>query len=318
MINHCATLLANIDTAKISVELTNERLFTSEALPLLTNTEVSIDIDEMLSEVTVKKQRALYTNTMFSSMKLPQSLARVHEILFPKNASVYYHNFLLFCYLKILESAGLSAQLTVYDQRITYDLSKSPGYFNLTRISSPISSDPRFSLDIGGSLKASSNVNYYYNNFIVRQISNSSKVYIYSISDNLYYKYNEVPEKSSQNKQIDLIIPAGDFHNTNIVFIGDTGLMFRIHGPMNDFNMGGNKVWSFIAEAPFNFELAKLLDTLKSREYVVADMLNLEKEKCSEIYENYWSSHFNDIYRFAGLLMAYIERAHILWQRKAM
>jgi hypothetical protein len=36
-------------------------------------------------------------------------------------------------------------------------------------------------------------------------------------------------------------------------------------------------------------------------------------DECDASYSNLWNTHYNDVYRFAGLIMAYVERVNKVW-----
>lgn len=85
-----------------------------------------------------------------------------------------------------------------------------------------------------------------------------------------------------------------------------------------DFLSTGNKVWVFSTNVPPKFNLLDKISEITSRDYVVQNMLEFSRDLCNVTYENIWDQHYNSIYRFAGLLLAYVERVNIVCQRKAM
>lgn len=83
-----------------------------------------------------------------------------------------------------------------------------------------------------------------------------------------------------------------------------------------DFLTAGNKLWSFSTNVPPKFDLIDKIKEIEAKEYVVDEMLNFYKNDCDINHENIWRQHYNDIYRFAGLLLAYVERVNLVCQRR--
>jgi hypothetical protein len=83
-----------------------------------------------------------------------------------------------------------------------------------------------------------------------------------------------------------------------------------------DFLTAGNKIWSFSSNVPPRFDLLSKIKEIDARDYVVDNMLNFNKDHCDISYENIWRQHYNDIYRFAGLLLAYVERVNLVCQKR--
>jgi hypothetical protein len=104
---------------------------------------------------------------------------------------------------------------------------------------------------------------------------------------------------------------------TNRLYVGGTGLSFTITGPFNDPDLGfavdGERKWSFTAETPFVFDFVAKLKELEANSGIVEAMLAYGDTTTSSNYENIWNMHYNSVYRFAGLLMCYVERLHTLW-----
>jgi hypothetical protein len=83
-----------------------------------------------------------------------------------------------------------------------------------------------------------------------------------------------------------------------------------------DFLTAGNKIWSFSTNIPPKFDLIGKIKEIDSRDYVVDNMLSFHKDGCDVNHENIWRQHYNDVYRFAGLLLAYVERVNLVCQRR--
>jgi len=64
------------------------------------------------------------------------------------------------------------------------------------------------------------------------------------------------------------------------------------------------------------FDFNAKLNELLLNSLAVDDMLNYSKELCSTTYENLWRTHYNVVYKFVGLLLAYVERVNLVWQKQ--
>ena len=83
-----------------------------------------------------------------------------------------------------------------------------------------------------------------------------------------------------------------------------------------DFLSAGNKIWSFSSNVPPKFDMLAKIKEINAMNYVVDNMLNFHKDYCDIDYENIWTQHHNDIYRFVGLLFAYVERVNLVCQKR--
>jgi hemolysin activation/secretion protein len=100
--------------------------------------------------------------------------------------------------------------------------------------------------------------------------------------------------------------------------MGDTGLSVTLTGDFNNLTTGftktSNKRWSFIAEAPFSFDMGEKINNLNIKYRHVERMFEYNRNSCNSTYENMWNQHFNDTYKLTGLLLAYVERMNLLWR----
>ena len=98
-------------------------------------------------------------------------------------------------------------------------------------------------------------------------------------------------------------------------------MYFSITGPFQggdiDFSTTSTKTWSFTVETPFNFNFSSKFDELETSYQAVDDMFLKYRESSNVSYEHLWRQHFNSVYRFAGLLLAYVERVNQVWQSEA-
>lgn len=83
-----------------------------------------------------------------------------------------------------------------------------------------------------------------------------------------------------------------------------------------DFLTTGNKIWSFSTSVPPNFNLIDKIKEIDSKDYIVDAMLNFHNSQCDINNENVWRQHYNTIYRFVGLLLAYVERVNLVCQKR--
>ena len=250
-------------------------------------------------------------------VELPTTLASFHSVLFPPKASYYHKQFLCYSYLRILEASKQTTLVTSYDSRVTYSLDSLQEYFRLNRVSIPTSSSFEYNLLIFGNYQQLEQNNYYYNNFSIRQVGNTAEVLVYSEVDKVYLKGEKTSPVPSSEMQITLVPSSSEPNKTEIVEIGATGLSFAISGPLERFSNTEAKGWTFVAESPFLFDFPGLVDYLNNNQTMVDKMLGYGKaENTSDV--NLWNQHFNDIYRFSGLLNTYVSKVNDLWQKEAM
>jgi hypothetical protein len=250
---------------------------------------------------------------------LPLELQNTYNILFPPNTSLYYKHFLVYCYLRIIAAAGLRNSTLSYDKRTTYDLDDFTDYFRFSRATISESNDPDFKILISGKIKGAETLKYYANNFVVRQIENSDSVLVFSTTQEEYYKFGKLPSKNPEGMEIALTPNPASPGVSSIIPVGDTGMYFSITGPFQggntDFSTTSFKTWSFTVETPFNFDFSSKLKELENSYQLVDNMFLKYKESCDPSYEYLWRQHFNSVYRLAGLLLGYVERVNLLWQR---
>lgn len=319
MVNHFASLLGNIN-------LVSQQLV--PVASVLGDTDGSPDIELSLDGVTLIPLEDAYNALRyiradsplmcrdFSALQLPRELSGFHQLLFPQTTSTYYKHFLLYTYLKLIAGTSLREETLKYDPRITYDLTELQDYFRFYRNSNPYNSDQNFILRLLGNLKPDESLNYYLNNFVLRQIGNTSSLLLFSTTQGLYYKDGAAASKKAEGMSVQLTYNSTT-GSSNIIRIGATGLSFFIAGPFNDPDLGlltkADRTWAFTAETPFIFDFSKKLEELENHPQILSSMLAYNSEKCEANYENVWRMHYNSVYRFVGLLMAYVERVQQVW-----
>jgi hypothetical protein len=84
-----------------------------------------------------------------------------------------------------------------------------------------------------------------------------------------------------------------------------------------DFAHSPNKVWKFAVSAAPTFNILDKIKALDAYSYAVEAMFSYEHSSCNNTYQNLWNLHFNPAYRLAGLLLAYVERVNLVWQKLA-
>jgi hypothetical protein len=287
---------------------------------LVTDDGAALMLDDFYATEIATRVSNPFTARNYVSLALPQDLQRFYNLLFPTESSDYYVQFLLYCYISLVQSTDIAEHVKRYDNRISYDLKELQSYFNFTRISAAYSNDPDFKLLVTGQIRNAPDTLGRYNKFIVRQVSNTSKLVIISATQQRYYKPGSMPSTSATDMEVQLEL-GNSGTITKPVAVGDTGLSLSITGPFQslDVNFSTNpyKAWLFSAEAPFHFDFAAKIKQLENSYQQVEAMLNFRREDCTASYENMWHTHHNSVYRFVGLLMAYVERVNIVWQKLA-
>ena len=320
MVNHFATLLGNINL--VSRQLTEVPYVLGDTDPE-PDEEVSSDdgsslisLDDTYMALKYVRTDSPLTCRHYNAIRLPEALENFRTLLYPATTSVYYKHFLLYTYLKLIASTSLQSDVFKYDNRITYDLEELQDYFRFYRNSPVVSSDPNYTLWLLGNLQPSDDLNYYLNNFVISQIGTSTEVLLFSTTQGRYYKAGKPSTESSEGMSNILTLVPGT-STTNRLYVGGTGLSFTITGPFDDPDLGfavdGERKWSFTAETPFVFDFVAKFKELEANSGIVEAMLAYGDTTTSSNYENIWNMHYNSVYRFAGLLMCYVERLHTLW-----
>lgn len=250
-------------------------------------------------------------NRNFNQISLPIDLQKFYNILFPDSASNYYKQFLLYCYLRIVDSTDRREDIKKYDHRVSYDLDLIFDYFKFNRVYLDDGNPKDYKLLVFGKMLASTSANYYSNKFLISQIPNTSSVQIYSYTQNKFYTPYSLPKDSATDSAT--ILTAATPGITKPTAIGDTGLFFSVVGNLQNFLSQYTRTWEFTAEAPFRFDFSAKIQELNNYQHVVDKMLAYRKTDCDVTYENLWNLHHNDVYRFAGLLLAYVERVNLLY-----
>jgi hypothetical protein len=314
MVNHFATLLANLDLLQYSVAFENYKLADNLNDKILSYSGNTISLSDMYADVSPRLTFSPFTCRDFHKISLPRELNVIYEMLFPQDTSEYYKQFLLYCYLRLISSTDRSEDIKNYDKRLSYDLDDLSGYFNLFQ-TQVTSDDNPFKLLLHGEIKDTHSTQSNVNNFVIQQVANTFNVSIFSKTEKLYYTYNgSSPYIGSEG--VTLQIPAGS-NVSNTIVLGNTGLSFNLTGPFeSSFTSTAYKKWTFTAATNLKFDFSSVFSDLSNSYLAVENMFNFSKSFCDVSYENMWNMHHNDVYKLVGLLLAYVERVNIVWQQK--
>lgn len=329
MVNHFATLLSNTNLNTGGPIKQNYLLSGTDTpggvadflVSDINGTRISLGTFLSSASPTDFRSYSPFVYRHYSPIPLPAVLEKFHAILFPDSASFFYRQYLLYCYLKLIDSTGWAERVKIYDPRITYELSEVTEYFRYYRNSQPVCNNPKYTMLLTGNIRAEDDINSYQNNFVIRQASDPQSLYVYSLTQKKYYKEGLQGSRNHGGMEVPVELAAGSSTTSKIIRVGDTGLSFYItgnFGPAPDLFTEGNNVWAFSAEAPLLFDYKQKINELTVISSVVDDMLEYHRDHCTPDYVNLWNSHHNSVYRFAGLLMAYVERVNILWQKRQM
>lgn len=311
MVNHFATLLTNLDMSYMDSVKREKSIHASSVLVTARDQRIVTSLYEIFLQKAYKYSVLLARN--YTPVKLPNSLDNFYKLLFPENSSLYYKLFLLYSYLRIVDSTDRKDDIKKYDNRLTYDLSSIEEYFRFYKKTSPVASNQNYSLLVSGDLKTDEQTNGYKNDFVIYQQENSRNLYVYSITQSRFYKKGQAPSKNPIGME-NLLSFGSSASSSNLIDIGDTGLRFVIAGPLDDFMTTSDKRWGFSAEAPFEFDFNQCLKQLEQNTRIVEEMLAFSSDKCDLSYTNLWQMHYNGVYRLAGLLLAYVQRVNIVCQ----
>lgn len=317
MFNHFASLLANLDLAYTAPTQESYLLADELSEVLATTAGDLIALNDYYTTIERSKIVSILINKDYMPVVLPSELQRFYDVLFPVNASDYYKQFLLYTYLRIIAATDRKEAVKKYDSRITYDLDEITDYFRFTKVSVPRSSDANYKILVSGNLSNTEDIKYFLNSFIISQVTNEQKVSVFSSTQLKYYKRGR-PVSSTPTGMDITFSTSGNI--SEAIAVGDTGLYFSIMGPFDStdpskaFSYSGNKLWTFTAETPFNLDFSEKMTEIYSHGAAVEGMLNYNKAYCDANYERIWHTHYNDVYRLAGLLLAYVERVDIVWR----
>jgi hypothetical protein len=243
----------------------------------------------------------------FNSLSLPSELQNFYNLIYPLNSSRYYKQFIAYYCENLLHASGQTQYLTSFDSRITYDLSDLGTYFSLAQNSNPSTTDSAFSLLVTGYYNLTSSLNTFYDNFVITQLGASNQVTVYSTVQNLYLK-GSLTSQSSAGMGINLTFTN---NTSNLIPIGQTGISISISGIGANFGNNPNKQWSFLAQAPFQFDFPSFYNNFLNSSIAVDNMIEYGTATDSSSL-NLWRQHFNTVYRLSGLLNLYTLKVNSL------
>jgi hypothetical protein len=181
-------------------------------------------------------------------------------------------------------------------------------YFKFFKIFTPRSNNNNYSLLLAGKPHNLS----LNDTFLIRQIDDSNNLSVYSTAEKKYIKNNRIPSTSLEDMYISIQNTSASI--TQSIAVGDTGLSVRLSGDLPDFTATSNKFWTFTVQSPLSFDFPhKFKECFDSLNWV-EPMLTFKQSAANVNYERVWREHHNSVYRFTGLLLAYVQRVHFLWQ----
>jgi len=237
----------------------------------------------------------------FLQLPLPAPFSEVNAILFPSGSSRSYKQFLAHHYLNIIRAAGLEERLKDFDSRISYPLDRSD-FFKIHRNSNPFVSNSAYPIFVYGKFRGNETNDSFYDNFEITQVSNTTKVLIYStvrkkyMNGNSLYDTAEVAAENQLSFVDNLSVP---------IIIGSTGISFSIDGGAT-FTGTANKSWQFLVESPFETQVVKIINALSN--LPLERLFQLPSRIDTKTFENLWKKHYNPVYRLAGLLLTYVSK----------
>jgi hypothetical protein len=326
MVNHFATLLANMSLKEYNYLVgkyalaADKQTFSAIAIPNKTGAYISLN--KLFAYPEITNYQSLLLNYDYVKIDLPIALKEFHKLIFPEKNGIYYNQFLLYCYLKIIDSTIFSEEVKIYDKRITYRLAEIQEYFGASRISPVTSYQNEYDLLVFGSPETPNNPEHPLDVFTIKQVPYTNNVLVFSSMDKKYHKHGFAPSSNAEVMQIPLSVVSPEKGLTTPTKIGTTGLSFSIGGDIGDLSNSSNfvssedKTWKFSVEYKMHFDFFDKFNQIVQSQRTVEDMFDYARSNSNLNYENIWHRHFNSVYRFAGLLLAYVEKINLVWERK--
>ncbi len=224
----------------------------------------------------------------FSEYDYDPVLSKIFTLLYPANISVTQRLAVGHNLLKVVQAAGLEADLGLFDSRLTYPLDTFE-FFKYNQISGIVSSHEDAVLKVYGTL--GSRVDRHFEEFTITQDSSSLVTNI---------TMSEIP---TDVPEFSLVFTAGVSQS---VSIPTTDLTFRI--TTDTAAPAYERTWVFRAEAPIQYDIRNLLSVLENETNAIDEMLLWTPKFDTTNYENLWRLHDNPVYRIAGLLLAFVAR----------
>lgn len=254
----------------------------------------------------------------FNHLVLPDALRSFHNIIIPRKLDHFFKCFLGYAYLNYVDSCGLHDDTLSFDPRITYDLNDVTRYYKFRQVFSPAlyysgttipseaiqSEDAKIKIVVTGTYRGLAEFEQYNEIFKITQDGGShDSITVESIDDRT--------TQTVLKTYVDSVALSFDSTRYSQKFvIGDTGLTMQVYDQFDTFTTTENKFWFTEANAPIMFTFSKIYNNLISNASAVSAMLNYVKPVGCERYDTMWNRHFNKIYKFSGLLLAYAHRAN--------
>jgi hypothetical protein len=314
MVNHFASLLSNINLRAIeSVEQKYELVFGGNSTISAGGGTLSFG-----NYTAVAENRLLLplVDRNYAFLTLPKELQRVYDILFPATITTHYKQFLLYTYLRIVDLTEYADEIKTVDRRISYSLDELVDYFKFRNISIVSSNDSNYGILVYGAGRSDETSRGFTSLYTVSQQSNTATVLIQSNTQGLYYHPTKTSSASSIGMTVTVTPSSTDPLVSAPIPIGDTGLACVLGGK-NPITATSNKVWRFSVDSPVNFNILDKIKTLAAYGPTIEAMFNYQRASCNQSYQNLWEKHHSPVYRLAGLLLAYVERVNLVWQKRA-
>jgi len=314
MVNHFASLLSNINLRAIeSVVQKYELVFGGTSSISAGGGVLSVG-----DYTAVGENRLLLplVDRNYTQIDLPQELQRVYNVLFPSTITTHYKQFLLYSYLRTISLTDKAEDVKKVDSRISYSLDDMVEYFKFRNIAINASSDTNYTILVYGSGASNEYSRSFTTVYDVIQQSNTSTVLIHSPTQELYYHPLKSSSKTANNMTVSVTPSGADPLVSLPITIGDTGLTCILAGKAV-LTATPNKFWRFSVDSPVSFNILDKIKPLDTYWQNVDAMFRYMQSSCTQTYQNMWNMHYNPAYRLAGLLLAYVERVNLVWQKRA-
>ena len=256
----------------------------------------------ILLNTTPLSESAAHTNHIakdYIHVPLTASLTNIYNILFP-TSDLASKLKLLYIYEQCVRGAGLSKAITSLDSRVDYDIATlSTSLFSPAKVSKIYQT--------GGT---TSNIQIVTTGFYAPlDLWNlTDKVLTFTQGDSGNAKVLVISEGGTTLATITLDIPNSVAGETDWLDLPISNIKFKVIQTTDMLIANYSKSWQLTLHPTLDFSVNRILTNLESASSDITSMFNLKSKLDAKPYDRLYQSHFNALYRLAGLLVSFVYR----------